>query len=365
MKMKSYIPIFVLALVLSPMLVLGQDAANGASVPLKQIARTEVPSQYRIIKPIHCDLEGRLHALAMHEGGSPIVIRFNGDPSPGQPLSITSFGEPGSMFDNPTRYSIYDYAPDSAGGLYAIAIQKNHTASIVHFSSRGLTTGMVHVERLTPKRLAVFADGNLLIFGLSTDQQAKNTGGSSSWVTEIVRPDGALLHQVPFDPRLLSWTPGPAIRQPPSAEEWEEIELHVDFHPSKDGNIYAALPNSVSSPSFGEQARVAIITPAGGLSFTDIPPTGAEFFGLVIGGERTLGLFGRRGTDSEPGRFDNLHEFAASNRQLQHLGQYSVQGAPECVSGSVLLVIRPDGKGEGGTSIVSYQLPISGGRGDE
>ena len=120
MDRDSYIlrpPIPILVLLILSLLLPGfaQESGPGPTPsPLREVASANTPPQYRIMGPVHCGPDGGLFTAAVRTGAgsATTVIRFNGDPAPGQPLSVSQFG-------NPDEYSIYDYAPDAQSGLFA------------------------------------------------------------------------------------------------------------------------------------------------------------------------------------------------------------------------------------------------------
>jgi hypothetical protein len=307
--------------------------------------------------PVHCGPDGGLFTAAVRTGAgsATTVIRFNGDPAPGQPLSVSQFG-------NPDEYSIYDYAPDAQSGLFAIVINlRPRSASIVHFDQDGRTLGLVPVYGIAPKKLALFADGDLLVGGLLINDGSREAA-PSSWFTGVFRPDGTLVHRVALD--LTSLVSDPSLDESVarnfSSQDWETIEMQLDFHPSKDGSIYVGLPATTGYASFGTQSKLAVISPSGDVTFRAIPgPKGTELFDIAIGDDRLFAVFGTRGSNGEAGKFDDLREFAlgGDGASLELLGRYKTLGAPSCVNSDRLLIIRPDGKGAGGTHLVSYALP--------
>jgi hypothetical protein len=139
------------------------------------VART--PSQYRVSQPVNCDLEGRIYARATRagEGPSPVVIEFDLAPPANESLRVTAFGDP-------DQYSVDDNVPDPNGGLFAIAVRHHpRSAAIIHFDNYGKFTGTIPIAGMSPKRLSAFADGSLLIGGVTVDADSKEAPFPSGW----------------------------------------------------------------------------------------------------------------------------------------------------------------------------------------
>jgi hypothetical protein len=357
-SIRQLIPIFLLLMLSFPLSGFAQESSLGPTpASLREVARATTPPQYRIIGPVHCGPDGGLYAAALRTGAGPAttVIRFNGDLSLGQPSSVKQFG-------NPDEYSIYDYAPDGQGGLFAIVINMvPRSASIDHFDRDGRSLGLVPVFGIAPKKVALFADGDLLIGGVPIDDSSREAA-PSSWVTGVFRPDGTLVHGVALDLTSLVSDPSrdKSVARKFSSQDWETIEMQLDFHASKDGSIYVGLPATRRNTSFGTQSKLAAISPSGEVTFRTIPgPKGAELFDVAIADDRLFAVFGTRGSKGEAEKIDDLREFAlgGSGATLDLLGSYKTLGAPSCINGDRLLIVRPDGKGAGGMDLVSYALP--------
>jgi hypothetical protein len=313
-------------------------AAEAQPVPLREIAKAKLPDTFAALPPWRCDFEGRAYVRVRSWTGTQ-VMRLNHDLTPGQ-----LFPKERLVYEL-KDFGIVDYAPDPDGGLFAVVGKRKIPKEgfrfrIAHFGDDGSFGGFVPVEGIVPAKIAVFANGNLLVSG----PKIGTVDGQpiSHWITNIIRPDGTFDVEVKINPNFsFALERKPDDKKPSVAHE--EIEDAIEFLPSQNGNVYAAVVSSVDAPDLSSQNRLIEITPAGEVHFYTLSSSyDAELFRVVIDTNRLLTLYG-----TKSGEITDLREFFIdqTSRKLQLVGQYRVVGAPRCMSNDELIVERPDGIG--------------------
>ena len=308
-------------------------------IPVFLEEQAKVKAGQNMVPPWRCDLEGRMYSRIRTMMGTA-VVRFNDKQAIDQTFTTSSVNE---IKD----YVIVDYAPDPGGGLIAIAAKKSRTEYspvIFRFNEHGDFSGPIVLNGIQPGKLAVFANRTLLIGG--SDSRGK-------WTTGIFRPDGMLLKNVNVDVLARGESEKSEKNSTKSSTETidsEALNSALEFFPSQNGNIYAALIASVAFPKPGIGPKVLEISPSGEVRSYDIPvPPNAELFRLLVSVNHIFVLLGDR-----EGKIDDIREFLINDAEsrLDLFSRYRTLGAPQCVLDRSLLVVRPDSKG--GQYLVTY-----------
>lgn len=308
-------------------------------IPILLEEQAKVKAEQNLVPPWHCDLDGRMYSRIRTMMGTA-VVRFNDKQAIEQTFTTADVTE---IKD----YVIVDYAPDPSGGLLALAAKRSrieYAPKILRFDERGGFAGIVSLSGIQPERFAVFANGTLLIRG---------PGSKGKWVTGIFRPDGMLLKEVNVDvlARVESDDSGEnSSKSHRDSVNLEALNSSLEFFPSQNGNIYAALLASVVAPKLGVEPKVLEISPSGQVRFYAIPiPPNMELFRLLVSMNHIFVLLGER-----EGKIEDIREFLINDAdsRLELFRRYRALGAPQCVVNKGLLVVRPDGKG--GQYLVNY-----------
>jgi hypothetical protein len=308
-------------------------------VPLQEMDKIKTPEKYLTSPPWRCDFDGRLYVRIRSWAGTQ-VARFSRTQVPDQFFPVQS---PVPQLKN---FVIIDYGPEVHGGIYALVgrtggDEPGQRFRIAYFDAGGAFKGSFAMKELTPSKLAVFANGNLLVSGPQLDKSGLE---SDSWFTGIFAPDGSLQTKIEIDlGHVFSRSPEEKDRHKTTEVKSEDTLDAINFVSSPNGNVYGAVIASSDSPALGSQTRIAEVAPTGEVRLYEMPSQkDSQLFRIVVGANRLLALSG-----TKDGEVNELREFFINQatHTLDLLGRYRVLGSPQCISDDGLLVIRPDGKG--------------------
>jgi len=359
----KYIVFAVSAIILMRAELRGQSAQDALTLQESKI----VKSAFRAVPPFHCDLSGKLYARVLELGGNSAIVRFDDEGEPEVKYSFAGAPDSGSA-----TYTIVDYAPTTGGEIFVIAIRatldrkgsREVKRVLARLGDDGRFDRLLPISEMLPERVAVFADGNLLLSGL---RPTRSGAASTDWITGIFQPNGVLIKNIDLEPAKLNphaaWSAGTVAHpQPNSAHLTSEQNLAVQqlgtisrtigFFPSTDGNIYSVLLSSTDLPSLGDRVSLAQISRTGEVRRLPAPlPAGEGLFALVVSGRSFFALFA-----TPAGGFGDLQRLDMNSaNELQVTGRYRTLGFPCCTDGNHLTVVRPDG--HYGTFLVTYTVP--------
>jgi hypothetical protein len=328
--------------------------------PLFEASSVEVVSDLSIVEPWRCDQNGVPYTMALDSSNNPTrVVRLSSSGSIEQVYSIAAMGN---------QYTILDYAPDTDGGLIAIAVRPVSLKDGPTNSSVPSTV-LVHIDHdgnydrsinlaigdLTPLKAGVFSGGNLLVVGTRPRAFPINAG-HLSWYAGIFRRDGSLVKEIRTDLSSLSadetdpsMPTGASIAR--TGPEWQDLASGLQFLPSAGDHIYIALETHMELPSFGHVSQLLDLNSNGTFAVMPLPgPQNSELFSVSAGPDSIFGVWGTRA-----GAIDDLRRYPLTGT-AHSISRLKVLGRPLCSTKGALLVLRPDG--HGGRSLITYTLPM-------